>query len=206
MDLRKILKKLYPIRDVIFPPLCLHCQEKASSFICSDCQEHVVCCESSFFCGYCSQPFCKCQEEKVPSYGAVLFPSFGPAVTLCKEMKKGNLPGLVKLIASFLVFRADQLSFPIPDRIVRVPSLEKAAFPYDKELAFELSHFYEKRVILPIGVKKKVFFEPNWKVKKKKVEGKNLFFCVNTKREILIISKLLESLHPKAMFGISLQD
>ena len=97
MGLRASLNTLL---NEIFPRFCLHCGEKTRRVLCDACIEHLV-------------------LAPPPTKGA--FEYFGPAKTIVKEFRAGNLPHLAPAMAGYMALQMEELQWPRPDMIVPVP-------------------------------------------------------------------------------------
>jgi len=120
--------------DLIYPPLCLHCDEsldKEDSLFCKDCLKLLSLIDHEERCPYCfSADFdventkcCKKCLENPPlltRMGAA-FDYEGVAASLIKQLKYGGQPFLAKGAAAYLVAQFIHLDWPMPDCIVPMP-------------------------------------------------------------------------------------
>ncbi|KPK32791.1 MAG: hypothetical protein AMS24_03085 [Chlamydiae bacterium SM23_39] len=120
--MKKFFKKFL---DLIFPKICIHCQEKSNN--------------NPFFCERCIEDFEFLEEEKFDKnknfFRIAVFENRGPCRSLYLEIKKAKIFSLIRLTASFMVYRYLKLGYPIPDFISYYPKSEK----YIKLLMDEIS-------------------------------------------------------------------
>ena len=149
MQIKQLIKKAVDIGEkAFFPDLCLHCRDYAL--------------KKYFFCEICSNLFEYTNEPFLRGYYYPTITTFeytGPVKTLVNELKKQNIPSLVKLAASFLVYRYLNLSMPLPDIIVPVSS----NFGYEQNvcLAKEMSKIF-KRPVKKLITKVQMGFFPSF--------------------------------------------
>ncbi len=124
---------LRSFRDLVFPPLCLHCSgiiEHESSYLCSECMEKLqlidptercpLCFSSDYLSGTRHCSICK-PSDLYLHHIASAFDYVGPAASIIRKLKYSNQPYLAKGAGAFLVAQFVQLEWPIPDFIVPVP-------------------------------------------------------------------------------------
>ncbi len=119
--------------DLVYPPLCLHCSERAQGrgqLLCTSCVELLELLDPQQRCrtcfvelensrdGVCS--LCRRQRPPFTAAGAA-FAYVGPAAALVKRLKYGGQRHLAATAAAFLVAQIDQLGWALPDLIVPVP-------------------------------------------------------------------------------------
>lgn len=116
-----------------YPPLCLHCSQSVSEgnqLFCPACLELLVLIDSAERCPYCfSAEYCPeerlCTEcllrNPVLCGIASAFDYAGPAATLIRSMKYGNLPYLAKGAGAYAVAQFLRLDWPMPDCVIAVP-------------------------------------------------------------------------------------
>lgn len=115
------------LRDFIFPPLCLHCQELTDrTLLCRACSELLQILPLEGRCAYCfvpSESVCDKCRQRIPSFkkAAAVFDHLGPAAALIHALKYNNRPDLAKDFAAFMIVQFTRLNWPIPDLIVPVP-------------------------------------------------------------------------------------
>lgn len=119
------------ISKIVFPSLCLHCQEwipgKRTHF-CSVCKHLLHLLEPDLRCLTCFVPleggtYCaRCRERPPPfrRLGAA-FDYTGPAATLIHHLKSGQAPYLARDLAAFMVVQLTRFRWPWPDLLVPVP-------------------------------------------------------------------------------------
>lgn len=124
---------LLSFRDLLFPPLCLHCRQtihESSAYLCTDCTMKLELIDPNQRCPFCfSMEFCceskRCSsckpgETPIDRMGAAC-DYLGPAASIVRRMKYGNQPYLSKGAAGLMVAQFVQLGWPMPDCIVPVP-------------------------------------------------------------------------------------
>jgi len=97
---------LAPVRrflEIIFPPLCWHCNDPAlfSRPLCESCLKLI--------------------DILPPSNPLITFEGQGPAWTLIKALKSGKAPRLAEGLAGYMALQYLQNDLPLPDLIVPVP-------------------------------------------------------------------------------------
>lgn len=121
-------------QDLIYPPLCLHCNEtleKESPIFCCLCQLLLESIDPSLRCPYCFssevnkeiQKSClQCQEKtRYIKRIASVFDYEGPPSTLIKQLKYGGQSYLAKGGGAYLAAQFLALNWPMPDFIVPMP-------------------------------------------------------------------------------------
>ncbi len=117
--------------NIVFPPLCLHCEErldKGGRLICKACASFFELIDPETRCPYCftenggSAPCCECVEKRRwgLQVGAAL-EYFGPVATFVKKMKRGGMPYLAKTGGAFLFGQFQTLGWPMPDLLIPIP-------------------------------------------------------------------------------------
>lgn len=116
--------------NLLYPPLCLHCErDKDKDFLfCSQCAMMLELIDPSNRCPGCftesdGKSMCdECRQRRRVIYrmGAA-FDYMGPAATIVKQMKYGDRPYLAKGAGAYLVAQLIRLDWPIPDLIIPVP-------------------------------------------------------------------------------------
>lgn len=149
---------------LIYPPLCLYCQDTLSdpeTIFCRPCTDLLEFIEPNARCRYCfgevtrQQPplICpECIKEPVVLHGvAAAFDYAGPAACLVKRMKYGAQPSLALGAAAFMVAQFGRLDWPMPDLIVPAPMplLRQLSRGYNQSqrLAEEIGQFLQRPVI-----------------------------------------------------------
>lgn len=118
--------------DLIYPPLCLHCQTTLNSgrdILCHSCislLEFIDCnlhCSKCFSLAYAPKHSCKNCSLKRSSLTAIAatFDYRGPPETLIKMLKYHDKPYLAEGLAGFMAAQFVSLDWPIPDLIIPVP-------------------------------------------------------------------------------------
>ncbi len=133
---RLIAKCVKSFIDLIYTPLCIHCEDclgERESLLCSTCLNCMELIDLSDRCPYCFSegyapemgPCCqKCLHAN--SYEpvgriAAAFDYEGPAASIVKQMKYGNQPYLAKGASAYLTAQFLRLQWPFPDYIVPMP-------------------------------------------------------------------------------------
>src|SRR5271156_2332914 len=120
------MKKI--LSDLIFPPLCLHCESKTennSILFCKGCAGFFELIDPSSRCPYCfeenmgNRPCPECVQKKrwhVKMASACDY--LGAVSSLVKKLKYGQMPYLAKTGAAFMVAQFFRLKWPTPHLIV----------------------------------------------------------------------------------------
>jgi ComF family protein len=113
--------------DLVYPPLCLHCEEKTGGLLCATCSELLTLLSSEGRCRGCftlleEKNKCPQCDQKVACFKrAAALDYFGPAATLVQRLKFANRPHLAKDLAAFMVVQLFRLGWPTPDLLIPVP-------------------------------------------------------------------------------------
>lgn len=119
--------------DLLYPPLCLHCQsalEDRTLTFCSLCALQLQLIDPKERCPFCfsidycfEQRSCSTCRNKASSLYRVgaAFDYLGPAATLIRKLKYGSQPHLAKSAAALLIAQWGQMEWPLPDILVPVP-------------------------------------------------------------------------------------
>lgn len=181
-----IEKSLEQCSNVIFPKICLHCNEKTSNnFFCSSCMESLDLIEKSDF-----------KTLSSISYPlAVAFDDMGLISTFLSELKKMRLPALSKVAASYMVCQYVNFGLDFPDMIV---PLSETSFgvKYIDVLAKEIAKLMDRPV-------KKLFFQSCF------ATIQNAFFSKHTslqdKKLLLVTDKVDERKLSGAIYNLEKQ-
>ncbi len=128
------LKKLgNSFLDLIYPPLCLHCNEsldKECTFFCKSCMFLFEKIDPTTRCPFCfTHDFipsdkccsaCKKRPRKIKHMASV-FDYEGPSATLVKQLKYGGQSYLAKGAGALMVMQFLALNWPMPDFIIPMP-------------------------------------------------------------------------------------
>ena len=113
------MKSIYrnnPLLQLIYPPLCLHCQDKTESLqtlLCSHCLEYVTLIDTH------SKPSSStCEGE---AWHQATCEPLGPAVALFRQSHRGD-QACIRAIASLMVMQWATLGWTLPDGIVPLPT------------------------------------------------------------------------------------
>lgn len=119
---------------LLYPPLCLHCEEtleEYSQIFCQICLQQLDLIDPKTRCPYCFSDdfnpevaFCchPCrQKQQILHRVAAAFDYEGPAATLIKQMKYGGQPFLAEGVGAFLAAQFVYLNWPLPDAIIPMP-------------------------------------------------------------------------------------
>ena len=135
--------------DLIYTPLCLHCDEpldRSQPLFCSYCLPLLIPINPIQRCPFCFssdfdpqlQKCCDVCMQKPPSVRkmASVFDYEGPASTLIKKLKYGGQPYLAEGAGAYLAAQFVQLDWPMPDCIVPMPmpALRKVERGYNQSL------------------------------------------------------------------------
>lgn len=124
---------LTSFQDLIFPPLCLHCDIPIDGqylHLCAHCHSQLELIDPLGRCPICfSNEFCNekascsdCRsQDTLLHHCASAFDHTGPAATIVKKLKYNNQFYLAKGIAAFVALQLIRLDWPLPDLIVPVP-------------------------------------------------------------------------------------
>jgi competence protein ComFC len=119
--------------NLIYPPLCLHCKESVLNtdvLLCQNCLQLLELIDPSERCPHCfsidfspENRLCFDCLKKPPLLNgiAAAFDYLGPAATLIKKLKYGDLTYLSKGCGAYLAAQFLQLNWPYPDVIIPMP-------------------------------------------------------------------------------------
>ncbi len=136
-QLRRVLALLSNLKtgclSLLYPPLCLHCLEplnQTSHILCPVCTHLMEPLDSKGRCPRCfsknwapkSRRCHDCSGKRIPFYrmGSV-FPCFGPAVSLFRQMEHTNHRLFAESIAAYTVLQWHKLGWELPDLVTYVP-------------------------------------------------------------------------------------
>jgi predicted amidophosphoribosyltransferase len=115
----------------LFPPLCLHCEEKlqiGGLLFCQGCAGFFELIDPKTRCPYCFAeneahgPCRKCyQKKRLTLHMASSLDYLGPVATLVQKMKNGLMPHLAKTAEAFMTAQWIKLGWPQPNLIIPVP-------------------------------------------------------------------------------------
>lgn len=157
------------ILDTIFPPICVHCDEKAKSSkfaLCSTCFASLEMIHPKERCPKCfsekedTSYFCKkCRDYPLGLEGvAAVFESIGAFKSLFKEWKMCHRPNLAQGLAAFMALQLTELSWPSFDLIIPIPQtlLRKVSLGFNP--SFLLAKELGKLLSIPVYscLKKKI--------------------------------------------------
>jgi competence protein ComFC len=121
------------LTHLLYPPLCLHCNEslgEKTPLLCPSCLTQLELIDPRERCPYCvsadytrGQPCCDvCLRKKPVLHGvASAFDYIGPAATIIKQMKYYDQPYLAKGAGAYLAVQLLRLKWPLPDYLIPVP-------------------------------------------------------------------------------------
>jgi len=129
--LHELKKIAISFKDLIYPPLCLHCRQQlhaAEPFLCNLCLDQLEFmalegrCKRCFtFTGHLhSCPLCKSHDFPFAAMAAV-FEHMGPAATLIRQFKYGQEDYLYKAMSAYMAAQFALLEWPFPDVIIPIP-------------------------------------------------------------------------------------
>lgn len=147
--------------QLVYPPLCLHCEEWISGkrfLLCPICRELLSLLDADKRCLHCFSCleqgyFCqKCREKASPlTRVAAAFDYQGPAATLIHHLKFANAPYLAKEIAAFMMVQFSRLDWPLPDYIIPVPlsftHFLKRGYNQSQLIAQEIGHLLDRPIV-----------------------------------------------------------
>ncbi len=119
--------------EFIYPPLCLHCQERVEHrkrLFCKGCAAFFELIDPKSRCPYCfgeevashGGPCSECiRKRRFTVKMASALDYMGPISTLVKQMKYGRMPYLAKTASAFMLAQYERLKWPHPDLIIPVP-------------------------------------------------------------------------------------
>lgn len=172
---------LRSFRDLLFPPLCLHCRKtiaEESAYLCSACINALQLIDPTERCPRCfsfeyqpEQKQCPSCQLNTPSlhYMAAAFDYIGPAASIVRKLKYGNQPYLADGAGAYLVTQFLRLGWPMPDLIIPVPIsfthwLERG-YNQSELIAKNVANLLEKPLITPLERKSGDYSQAgmNWK-------------------------------------------
>lgn len=116
------------LTDLLFPPLCLHCDEETPYLLCSGCAAYFELIDPWTRCSFCfseNDGRCPCPEcirkKRWQMKIASALDYLPPVQTVVKRMKYGRMPYLAKTAGAFMFMQFERLGWETPDFIVPVP-------------------------------------------------------------------------------------
>lgn len=147
--------------DLIFPPLCLHCQkivEKKGAIFCDECSFFFEPLDVMNRCPWCfseserKRPCKLCKEGKRWHFKmASTIEALGPCLTLIHNIQKR--PYLAKTAASLMMLQFSELNWPLPDCIMIFPEKLKDVIFYGKGASFYIAKEFAKLLNIPFKKK-----------------------------------------------------
>lgn len=182
--------------DLIYPPLCLHCNETLyteNQLLCTHCFDLLELIDIKLHCPACftlkpaiKKHFClTCATKKssLTSLGAA-FEYKGAAATLIKGFKYGNKPYLAGGLAGFMAAQFIELNWPLPDLIIPVPqSLSRRltrGYNQAELLASNLSILLQRPVLKALSRKSDDYSQAGLSISQRmQLNGKTIFLKKN---------------------------
>lgn len=157
------LKVCQKLIEIVYPPLCLCCQQRAEQLrhlFCKTCLEHLTLLDPEHRCTRCYAPIesagmCRsCYTQHAPfKRHAATCENFGPPLALLTHLKRGQ-HALAKTIASLMVMQHTKLDWLLPDWIIPCPThLFPALNPQGKlthSVASEVARIFDKPLVSAI--------------------------------------------------------
>lgn len=120
--------------DLLYPPLCLHCDDSLDKYhplFCAECIKYLTLIDPNERCPYCFSfaidaeydkccDFCR-ENPSLIERTASAFDYAGPAATLIKKCKYGGQFYLAEGLGAYMTAQFLQLNWPMPDCIVPMP-------------------------------------------------------------------------------------
>lgn len=152
------------ILDLIYPPLCLHCNESLETgcpIFCHTCLSLLEQIDPSMRCPFCfssdfnneSQKCCE-QCRKSPrniKRIASVFDYEGPPATLVKHLKYGGQSYLAKGCGAYLAAQFLNLNWPMPDIIIPMPMARLRKFERGYNQSELLAQSFAKLMNCPVS-------------------------------------------------------
>jgi len=191
--------------NLIYPPICLHCNSKLSdpsTLLCAQClsllelvdpQER---CPLCFSVNYCTKKR-RCDEcyKRHPILNglAASFDYLGPAATLVKKLKYSNQTYLAEGCGAYLAAQFLSLEWPMPDLIVPVPiaftHLFERGFNQSLLLAENLAKILQCPVVQPLKRTSGDYSQAGLnKMQRLKLEGSTIYL---KKKQVLQDKRIL---------------
>jgi len=204
--LGQLLKACQKLIEVVYPPLCLCCQQRTNHLrclFCQSCLEHLTLLDQEHRCTRCfvqieHTGMCRNCFSYHPSFKrhAAACENYGPPLALLTHLQRGEA-ALAKTIASLMVMQHNKLDWPIPDWIISCPT---HLFP-----SFHLQGKLTRQVALETA---KIFGRPYCNALKKSIDYA-YFGALDSKQKPTRFSAALykrEDLSDKAILLVSLNS
>lgn len=137
------LSSIKPLLQLIYPPLCLHCQDKTESLralFCPRCLEYLTLIDIS------SKSSSSCSGEQ---WHQATCEPFGPALSLFKHSQRRS-PACIKAIASLMVMRWVALDWTLPDIIVPLPTHLWPFFSKSRDVTLQIAQECVRMIGAPV--------------------------------------------------------
>ncbi len=152
-----LLNACKKLLEIIYPPLCLCCQQRTEQLLhlfCKTCLEHLTLLDPEHRCARCfacieSSGMCRiCTTQHAPfKRHAAACEDFGPPRALLTHLQRGEHM-LAKTIASLMVMQHNALDWPLPDWIISCPThLFPVLYPQGKlthQTASEMGRIFDR--------------------------------------------------------------
>ena len=219
------------VLDFIYPPLCLHCEEKVTtsgSLLCDTCGSLFELLSQKDQCPYCfahehnkNNP-CQIRNSAIYRAAAALEYS-GPAATLVKQLKYHRQSHIAKGLGAFLTTQFLSLNWPTPDIIIPVPQ----TFFQRVSRGYNHSELLAKALAESIGVsvgnvlkrcgstlpqaaqtkeQRKQLSTSNFKLKKNDLGDKMILLVddvMTTRATLRACAEVLETAYPKKIYALT---
>lgn len=110
--------------NLIFPPVCIHCEEETERSkypLCRACLGILELADPSDRCPICFKLLHAHHNCRHSFRSAAVFERRGPAPTLLSYFKNKHALGFGRAMASFMVTQLDRLRWPFPDVVTSIP-------------------------------------------------------------------------------------
>lgn len=120
-DLRLTVNGLF---DLIFPPICIHCDEETENRkfpLCKNCLHLLELADPHERCPLCFQILKMNHRCDLSIRKAAAFEALAPATTILHYFQKKHAPGFAPAMASFMVLQLIELGWPLPEIVIPLP-------------------------------------------------------------------------------------
>ena len=120
-DLRLTVSGLF---NLIFPPVCIHCEEETVNNkypLCKNCVQLLELADPDERCPICFQILKTNHRCDLSIRKAAAFEALAPATTIFHYFQKKHAPGFAPAMASFMVIQLIELGWPLPETVIPLP-------------------------------------------------------------------------------------
>lgn len=194
-------------RNLVYPPICMHCNiiaEDDNEKFCIQCAKRLIPIQPEERCPYCfssdferAKEICcaECRMDPLPlTRIAAVFDYEGPAASIVRHLKYGGQFYLAKGCGAYMAYQFNELNWRLPDAIIPMPMpiLRRLDRGYNQSLliAESLGKILDRPVLDILKRKSTGFSQAGLNIKQRK-ELKSSAFSLRSRKPELFDKSLL---------------